>query len=61
MEKIETMKCPVCRGEVKGNDSYKFLCLKCKILFERHHIEGKLFDNKYKPEESIYRLFEQHR
>jgi hypothetical protein len=34
---IETIKssCPICKGDVKGNDVYKYFCSNCNILFTK--------------------------
>ncbi|HYD03125.1 MAG TPA: hypothetical protein VEC16_02395 [Alphaproteobacteria bacterium] len=34
---IETVKgaCPICKGDVKGNDIYKYFCVNCNILFTK--------------------------
>ncbi len=37
---IETIDkaCPICRGDVKGDDTYLFYCKKCNILFKRDEL-----------------------
>ncbi len=34
---IATVKagCPICKGDVKGNDEYLFFCAHCNILYKR--------------------------
>jgi hypothetical protein len=42
-EKIIVIKsrCPLCHGDVAGNDKYKYYCRKCNILFDKKHIENR--------------------
>jgi hypothetical protein len=37
---VETIEggCLLCGGDVKGNETYKFYCKKCNVLFERWHL-----------------------
>lgn len=37
---IETIDkaCPICKGDVNGNDTYLFYCKKCNILFKRDEL-----------------------
>lgn len=35
--------CPICRGDVKGNDHYKYYCKNCNILFDKEQIMEKDF------------------
>ena len=37
MDEVYTVKggCPVCRGDVTGNDSSLYFCAKCNLLFSR--------------------------
>lgn len=37
---IETIDkaCPICKGDVKGDDTYLFYCKKCNILFKRDEL-----------------------
>jgi len=39
-ETIETIKegCPICKGDVKGNDTYMFYCKQCNILFRKDEL-----------------------
>ncbi|NQU78293.1 hypothetical protein HQ545_00840 [Candidatus Woesearchaeota archaeon] len=30
--------CPICGGDVKGNDHFHYYCRKCNILFDRDHL-----------------------
>lgn len=38
---IVTVKggCPICKGDVKGNDHAKYFCQKCNILFSKESLE----------------------
>jgi len=31
--------CPICSSDVRGNDSQRFYCKICNLLFNTHHIE----------------------
>ena len=33
--------CPVCKGEVRGNDRIKYLCKKCSLIFRFKELSGK--------------------
>lgn len=39
-EKIELIKkaCPICKGDVRGNDVYLYFCKRCKILYKREEL-----------------------
>jgi hypothetical protein len=39
-EGIETIKdgCPICKGDVKGNNNYMFYCKACNVLFKRDEL-----------------------
>jgi hypothetical protein len=32
--------CPICVGDVTGNEKYKYFCKKCRMLFEAEYIEN---------------------
>jgi len=38
---VEIIKsgCPICNGDVKGNDQYLFFCQHCNILFRREDLQ----------------------
>jgi hypothetical protein len=44
--------CPVCRGEVKGNDFYKYFCEKCNVLFDKKDIIDKEFGRQLEEEDA---------
>jgi hypothetical protein len=33
--------CPICQGDVAGNDKALYFCKRCNILFARHSLLGK--------------------
>ncbi|MBW2972514.1 hypothetical protein KY359_05755 [Candidatus Woesearchaeota archaeon] len=35
--------CPICGGDVKGNDYYRYFCEKCNVLFDKKDILEKEF------------------
>jgi hypothetical protein len=35
--------CPICGGDVKGNDHYRYFCEKCNVLFDKKDILDKEF------------------
>jgi hypothetical protein len=37
---IETVKkaCPICKGDVKGNDVYLYFCKPCNILYKKEEL-----------------------
>ena len=32
--------CPVCKGDVTGNDQSLYFCKRCNLLFARHSLNG---------------------
>ncbi len=40
---IKTIKkgCPICKGDVKGNYTHRYLCLKCNVSFKYIHLDSK--------------------
>ncbi len=40
--------CPICNGDLKGNDTYKYLCLCCCVLFDKKHVTGNIFSMETK-------------
>ncbi|MBW2967568.1 hypothetical protein KY362_03715 [Candidatus Woesearchaeota archaeon] len=38
-----TNGCPICGGDVKGNDHFKYFCKKCNVLFTKKDILDKEF------------------
>lgn len=40
---VETLSgaCPLCGGDVKGDNEHKFFCSGCNILFEKAHLARK--------------------
>ena len=40
MDKMATIKCgcPLCNGDVVGNEKYMYLCKNCFILFREEHL-----------------------
>lgn len=40
MEEMYLVKkgCPLCKGDLRGNDEFKFFCKKCNILFDKKDI-----------------------
>ncbi|MFW6449907.1 MAG: hypothetical protein ACOCZ6_02535 [Nanoarchaeota archaeon] len=40
MEKVILVKnaCPFCRGELRGNRKYKYLCRKCMLYFSEEEV-----------------------
>jgi len=41
MDEIITIKeaCPICHGDVKGNDKTLYFCQTCNLLFAKHHLD----------------------
>ena len=40
MTETVTGGCPICGGDVKGDDTHLFYCDECNILFARHSLKG---------------------
>ncbi|MFQ5474295.1 MAG: hypothetical protein ACE5DM_00500 [Candidatus Nanoarchaeia archaeon] len=34
--------CPLCGGDVKGNEKYRYFCAECNMLFERKYLSKKV-------------------
>jgi len=45
--------CPLCHGEVKGNDFYRYFCENCNVLFDKKDIMEKEFGKNL--EEAVVR------
>ncbi|RME77733.1 hypothetical protein D6774_03485 [Candidatus Woesearchaeota archaeon] len=43
--------CPICSGDLKGNDQVRYLCKKCNLLFDRKHFKIEQ-DTKEQPLEN---------
>ena len=45
---VETIEegCPICGGDVKGNDRYRFFCKRCNVLYDRKHLARKRVEEK---------------
>jgi hypothetical protein len=40
-DSVETIKdgCPICSGDVKGDDRHLFFCANCGLLYKREHLQ----------------------
>ncbi len=39
--KIIKQGCPICKGDVKGNFTNRYLCIKCNVSFKYTHLLSK--------------------
>jgi hypothetical protein len=49
MEEFFTIEkgCFICENEIRGNAYRGYYCKRCNLMFEKTHLERKLFPNEY--------------
>jgi hypothetical protein len=51
--------CPICHGDVKGNDQYRYFCKNCNLLFNRTDLKPSMPEGAAKkPSQEVASAFE---